>query len=73
MISAWCRDKRLVLAQIATNAKSNECAAVFKLLEFLSLNGSIVTVDALSCQRDIAQKIVEKEGAYVLARLFRLK
>jgi DDE_Tnp_1-associated len=49
MISAWCCDKRLVLAQIATDAKSNECAAVFKLLEFLSLKGSIVTADALNC------------------------
>jgi predicted transposase YbfD/YdcC len=56
-----------VLAQIATNAKSNECPAVFKLLEFVSLKGSIVTADALNCQRDIAQKIVENEGDYVLA------
>jgi len=54
MISAWCCDKRLVLAHIATNAKSNECPAVFKLLEFLSLKDSIVTADALNCQQDIA-------------------
>ncbi len=67
MISAWCCDKRLVLAQIATNAKSNESAAVLKLLEFLSLKGAIVTADALNCQREIARRIVEKGGDYVLA------
>jgi predicted transposase YbfD/YdcC len=67
MISAWCCDKRLVLAQIATNTKSNESAAVLKLLEFLSLKGTIVTTDALNCQREIARQIVEKGGDYVLA------
>jgi predicted transposase YbfD/YdcC len=67
MISAWCCDKRLVLAQIATNAKSKESAAVLKLLDFLSLKGTIVTADALNCQREIARQIVEKGGDYVLA------
>jgi predicted transposase YbfD/YdcC len=67
MISAWCCDKRLVLAQIATNAKSKESAAVLKLLDFLSLKGTIVTTDALNCQREIARQIVEKGGDYVLA------
>jgi predicted transposase YbfD/YdcC len=67
MISAWCCDKRLVLAQIATDTKSNESAAVVKLLELLSLKGRIVTTDALNCQRDIARRIVEKGGDYVLA------
>lgn len=67
MISAWCCDKRLVLAQIATDTKSNESAAVLKLLEFLSLRGTIVTTDALNCQREIARQIVEKGGDYVLA------
>jgi predicted transposase YbfD/YdcC len=67
MISAWCCDKRLVLAQIATDAKARESAAVLKLLEFLSLKGTIVTADALNCQREIARQIVEKGGDYVLA------
>jgi predicted transposase YbfD/YdcC len=67
MISAWCCDKRLVLAQIAVGAKANESAAVYKLLGLLSLKGTIVTTDALNCQRDIARRIIEKEGAYVLA------
>jgi predicted transposase YbfD/YdcC len=67
MVSAWGCEQRMVLAQIATDAKSNEITAVPKLLEMLSLKGSIVTVDALNCQRQIAQKIVDQGGNYVLA------
>src|ERR1700710_397902 len=67
MVSAWGCEQRLVLAQIPTDAKSNEITAVPKLLEMLSLKGTIVTsafrsrhvnvpkcetVDALNCQRD---------------------
>src|SRR6476646_11097407 len=67
MVSAWGCEQRLVLAQIATDAKSNEITAVPKLLEMLSLKGTIVTVDALNCQREIAQKIVDQGGDYALA------
>ena len=67
MVTAWGCDQRLVLAQIATDAKSNEITAVPRLLEMLSLKGTIVTVDALNCQRAIAQRIVEQGGDYVLA------
>jgi predicted transposase YbfD/YdcC len=67
MVSAWGCDQRLVLAQIATDAKSNEITAVPKLLAMLSLKGAIVTVDALNCQRDIARQIVDQGGDYALA------
>lgn len=67
MVSAWGCDQRLVLAQIATDAKSNEITAVPKLLKMLSLNGAIVTVDALNCQRDFARQIVDQGGNYVFA------
>jgi predicted transposase YbfD/YdcC len=67
MVSAWGCEQRLVLAQIATDAKSNEITAVPKLLEMLSLKGAIVTVDALNCQRTIAQQIVDQDGDYALA------
>src|SRR4051794_1222182 len=67
MVTAWGCDQRLVLAQIATDAKSNEITAVPKLLEMLSLKGTIVTVDALNCQREIAQKIFDQGGDYALA------
>jgi predicted transposase YbfD/YdcC len=67
MVTAWGCDQRLGLAQIATDAKSNEITALPRLLEMLSLKGTIVTVDALNCQRDIARRIVERGGDYVLA------
>lgn len=67
MVSAWGCEQRMVLAQIATDAKSNEITAVPKLLDMLSLKGTIVTADALNCQREIARKIVEKGGDYALA------
>ena len=67
MVSAWGCEQRLVLGQIATDAKSNEITAVPKLLEMLSLKGCIVSVDALNCQREIARQIVDQGGDYALA------
>jgi len=67
MVSAWGSQLRLVLAQIATDAKSNEIRAVPKLLRMLALKGAIVTADALNCQRAIAEQIVEQQGDYALA------
>ena len=67
MVSAWGCEQRLVLAQIATDAKSNEITAVPKLLAMLSLKGTIVTADALNCQRAIAKQSVDQGGDYVLA------
>ena len=67
MVSAWGCEQRLVLAQIATEAKSNEITAVPKLLQMLSLKGTIVTADALNCQRQIARQIIDQGGDYVLA------
>jgi predicted transposase YbfD/YdcC len=67
MVSAWGCQQRLVLAQIATDVKSNEITAVPKLLEMLSLKGAIVTTDALNCQRPIAEQIVSRGGDYALA------
>lgn len=67
MVSAWGCEQRMVLAQIATDAKSNEITAVPKLLEMLSLKGTIITTDALNCQRAIAQQIVDQGGDYALA------
>ena len=67
MVSAWGSEARLVLGQIDTDEKSNEIRAVPKLLAMLSLQGTIVTADALNCQRTIAQQIVEQGGDYALA------
>jgi predicted transposase YbfD/YdcC len=63
----WPADQRLVLGQLAVDGKSNEITAVPKLLELLSLKGTIVTADALNCQRAIAGQIVDQGGDYALA------
>jgi predicted transposase YbfD/YdcC len=67
MVSAWGCEQRMVLGQIATDAKSNEITAVPKLLKLLMLKDTIVTVDALNCQRAIASQIIEQGGDYALA------
>jgi hypothetical protein len=67
LVSAWAVGGRLVPGQVATEEKSNEIIAVPKLLAMLSLNGQIVTVDAMSCQRAIAAQVIEQGGDYVLA------
>jgi predicted transposase YbfD/YdcC len=67
LVSAWAVGGRLVPGQVATEEKSNEIIAVPKLLAMLSLNGQIVTVDAMSCQRAIAAQVIEQGGDSVLA------
>lgn len=66
MVSAWATRNRLVLAQVKTDADSNEITAVPALLRLLSLKGAIVTLDAMGCQKAIAEQIIEQEGDYVL-------
>ena len=67
MISAWAGKQRLVLGQRKVDDKSNEITAIPELLDLLTLKGSIVTIDAMGCQKEIAAKIVAKEADYVLA------
>ncbi len=67
MVSAWGCEQRLVLAQVSTGAKSNEITAVPALLRLLSLRGTVVTADALHCQRATARQIVDQGGDYALA------
>jgi hypothetical protein len=62
MVSAWGSEQRIALAQIASDAKSDEITAVPKLLKMLALKGTIVTADALNCQRAIAAQIIEQKG-----------
>ncbi len=66
MVSAWACSNRLVLAQEATDEKSNEITAIPKLLAILELKGCIVTIDAMGCQKSIASQIIEQEADYVL-------
>lgn len=67
MVSAWAGKNNLVLGQTKVSEKSNEITAIPKLLDALSMEGSIVTIDAMGCQQEIAKKIVEKESNYILA------
>jgi predicted transposase YbfD/YdcC len=67
MVSAFAARQRLVLGQVKVAEKSNEIVAIPKLLDMLAIEGAIVTIDAMGCQRQIAEKIVEKKADYVLA------
>ncbi len=67
MVSAWAAENRLVLAQVKVDEKSNEITALPELLRCLALSGCIVTIDAMGCQREIAQQILDQGGDYVLA------
>jgi predicted transposase YbfD/YdcC len=67
MVSAFAARQRLVLGQVKVSEKSNEIVAIPKLLDMLAIEGAIITIDAMGCQRDIAQKIVDKKADYVLA------
>jgi predicted transposase YbfD/YdcC len=67
MVSAWASANSLVLAQRKVDDKSNEITAIPKLLAALELSGTVVTIDAMGCQRAIAEKIVAKKADYILA------
>jgi predicted transposase YbfD/YdcC len=67
MVSAFAARQRLVLGQVKVDEKSNEIVAIPKLLDLLAIDGAIVTIDAMGCQRDIATTILGKEADYVLA------
>ena len=67
MISAWSSELNLTLAQRQVDGKSNEITAIPELLDLLTIKGAIVTIDAMGCQRDIADKIITKQADYVLA------
>jgi|SRR5579862_4777348 len=67
MVSAFAARQRLVLGQVKVAEKSNEIIAIPKLLEMMTIEGAVITIDAMGCQHDIAQKIVDKKADYVLA------
>jgi predicted transposase YbfD/YdcC len=67
LVSAWAAENRLILAQLATEEKSNEITAIPRLLRLLDLSGCIVTIDAMGTQKKIAKQIVEQKGDFALA------
>ena len=66
LVSAWATANCLSLGQVAVAEKSNEITAIPRLLELLDVKGALVSIDAMGCQKDIAAKIVERGGDYVL-------
>lgn len=69
MVSAWASENGFVMGQVKTDEKSNEITAIPQLLRMLELSGCIVTIDAMGCQKKIAESIIKKEADY----LFSLK
>lgn len=67
LVSAWASANTLTLGQVRTEEKSNEITAIPRLLELLDLKGCIVTIDAMGCQKEIAQGILDQGADYVLA------
>ena len=67
LVSAWATTSRLVLGQTEVASDSNEITAIPELLEMLEISGCIVSIDAIGCQKAIAQQITESGGDYVLA------
>jgi predicted transposase YbfD/YdcC len=67
LVSAWATAQGLTLGQVAVDEKSNEITAIPRLLEMLELKGAIISIDAMGCQKEIADKIVSAKADYVLA------
>lgn len=67
MVSAWASENEWVLGQRKVDDHSNEITAIPELLDVLYLKGCIVTIDAIGCQTEIAEKVLEQEADYVLA------
>jgi predicted transposase YbfD/YdcC len=67
LVSAWATENQLVFAQVQTEEKSNEITAIPALLEQIAIAGCIITIDAMGCQYEIADKIVKKGADYVFS------
>lgn len=66
IVHAWCHELQLCLAQYQTDTKSNEITAIPVILDFLEISGCIITLDAMGCQKKIAEKIVGKRADYIM-------
>lgn len=66
-VSAWSCQHQLVLGQVAVDTKTNEITAIPELLTMLDIENSIITLDAMGCQKEIAKQIIEQKADYLLA------
>jgi predicted transposase YbfD/YdcC len=67
MVSAFAARQRLVLGQVKVNEKSNEITAIPALLDMMEIEGAVVTIDAMGCQRAIAAKIISKKADFIFS------
>jgi predicted transposase YbfD/YdcC len=67
IVSAWASEEGIALGQVATEEKSNEITAIPQLLKQIALAGTVVTIDAMGCQKEIARDVVEGDGDFVIA------
>lgn len=67
MINAYVHENHAVFGQLKVDDKTNEITAIPKLLDMLQLKDATVTIDAMGCQRDIAKRIVKRQGHYVFS------
>jgi predicted transposase YbfD/YdcC len=67
LVNAWASENKLVLAQYKTSGKGHEIAGIKELLAILDIKDSIISIDALGCQKDITEQIIDKKADYILA------
>jgi predicted transposase YbfD/YdcC len=67
LVSAWASEEGIALGQVATDAKSNEITAIPLLLQQIELSDTIITIDAMGCQKDIVEQIVDGGGDAIIA------
>lgn len=67
LVSAWATEAKLTLGEVAVEGKSNEIKAIPELLKLLDLKGTLVTIDAIGCQKAIVKQIIDKSGNYLVA------
>jgi GH35 family endo-1,4-beta-xylanase len=67
IVSAWATTNKLVLGQVKVDSKSNQITAILELIKVLELNGYIVTIDAIGCQKEIVKLITEQNADYVIS------
>jgi hypothetical protein len=67
VVSAWVSENQITLGEIVVDEKSNEIPAIPQLLDLIDVEGAVVTIDAMGCQTEIAEKIISKKADYCLA------
>ncbi|MCO1335985.1 ISAs1 family transposase [Microbulbifer sp. OS29] len=67
IVSAWATQHKLVMGLVKTAERSNEITAIPERLQALAIEGSLITIDAMVCQKEIAKTIIDKRASYLLA------